>query len=72
MEVSAHVYSFDSKDELSKFIASEMIDTSEAIKILQCSRQNLNDLVRRGKLTPIRSLSKTKIFFKEDILARIK
>ncbi|WML33218.1 helix-turn-helix domain-containing protein [Clostridium sp. OS1-26] len=66
------MFSFNSKEELAQFIASEVVDTSKAAELLQCSRQNLNDLVKRGKLTPIRSLSKTKIFFKEDILARLK
>ncbi|WML35359.1 helix-turn-helix domain-containing protein [Clostridium sp. OS1-26] len=66
------MFSFNSKEELAQFIASEIVDTSEAAELLQCSRQNLDDLVKRGKLTPIRSLSKTKIFFKEDILARLK
>lgn len=66
------MYSFNSKEELSKFISENIVDTSEAMALLNCSRQNIDDLVKRNKLTPIRSLSKTKIFFKEDILARLK
>lgn len=65
------MYNFNSKEELAKFIASEVVDTSEATELLNCSRQNLDNLVKRGKLNPIRSLSKTKLFFKEDILARL-
>lgn len=65
------MFNFNSKEELAKFIASEVVDTSEAAELLQCSRQNLDNLVKRGKLTPIRSLSKTKLFFKEDILSRL-
>lgn len=63
------MYMFSSKDELSKFIASEVVNTTEAIDLLQCSRQDLVDLVQSGKLTPIRSMVKTKIFFKEDVLS---
>lgn len=66
------MYSFNSKEELSKFISENIVDTSEAMALLNCSRQNIDDLVKRNKLTPIRSLTKTKIFFKEDILARLK
>lgn len=66
------MYSFNSKEELSKFISENVVDTSEAMALLNCSRQNIDDLVKRNKLTPIRSLSKTKIFFKEDILDRLK
>lgn len=66
------MYTFNTKEELAKFIASEVIDTSEAAALLNCSRQNIDGLVKRGKLVPIRSLSKTKIFFKEDVLSHLK
>lgn len=66
------MYSFETREDLSKFIASEIVDTSETLKILNCSRQNLDMLVKRGKLIPIKELSKTKIFFKDDVLARVK
>lgn len=66
------MYTFDTKSDLTKFIASAIVDTSEAMELLGCSRQNIDDLVKREKLIPIRSLSKTKIFFKDDILERIK
>ena len=62
-------YNFDTREDLSKFIASEVVDTSMATGILDCSRQNIDDLVKRGKLVPICSLSKTKIFFREDVEA---
>lgn len=61
------MYTFNSREDLSRFIASEIIDTSEACEILDCSRQNVDDFVKREKLIPIRSMSKTKIFFKEDV-----
>lgn len=66
------MFPINSKEELIKFLNSETVDTSEAIKLLNCTRQNLDDLIKRGKLTPIRVFSKTKIFLKEDILARLK
>lgn len=63
------VYTFNSREELVKFIASEIIDTSEAIKILDCNKGNIDDFIKKGKLVPICSLSKTRIFFKEDVEA---
>ncbi|KZR57889.1 hypothetical protein [Pseudobacillus badius] len=62
--------SFNNKEELIKFIKDEVINTTESTEILGCTRQNLNNLVQRGVLTPIKELHKDKLFFKSDILAR--
>lgn len=45
-------------------------DTSEAMRILGCSRQNISDLVRRGKLTPRKVTSHLTLFLRSDVLAR--
>lgn len=60
------------REELEKFIIDNVINTTEAIAILGCSRQNLFSLVERGKIKPIRELPKDKWFFKSDILVRVK
>lgn len=65
-------YKINSKEELAIFIASEVINTSEAAALLNCSRQNIGDLIKRGKLKPIKVFAKDKLFFKSDILYRIK
>jgi predicted site-specific integrase-resolvase len=65
------MYQFMTKEELSKFIAAEIINSSEAIELLGCSRQNLNDLIQRGKIVPIKEMKRDRLFFKEDIMARI-
>lgn len=64
------MYSFNSKKELAEFIANEVIETRDAAKILGCTRQNIDDLVKRGKLKPIKTLYQGRLFFKEDVLAR--
>lgn len=66
------MYTFNSREELAAFIVSEVINTSEAREILGCSRQNIDDLIKRGKLIPIRILAKDKWFFKSDVLSRKK
>lgn len=66
------MYNFDSDEILKSFIASEVINTSEAASILNCSRQNIDDLVRRGKLVPIKIYPRDKLFFKPDVEARVK
>ncbi|CCJ33085.1 helix-turn-helix domain-containing protein [Caloramator australicus] len=61
---------FNSREELERFIQNEIVDTSEALEILGCSRQNLNDLIKRGKIKPIKEMKRDRLFFKSDILAR--
>ncbi len=63
---------FESRDDLIKFIQEELIDTSEAAQILGCSRQNISDLIKRGKLKPVKILRQERVFFRADILARLK
>lgn len=62
--------SFESKEELAAFIATEIINTSEALEILGGSRQNLNSFVKRGKLHPIKEMVRDRLFFKSDVLER--
>ena len=37
------------------FVRRRLLSTAEAAQMLGCSRQNINDLTKRGKLHPIRS-----------------
>jgi len=64
-------YTFESDSELIVFINENVITTMEVAALLNCSRQNIDDLVRRGKLTPIRKTQRDKWFLKSDILARL-
>ncbi|MBU3171334.1 helix-turn-helix domain-containing protein [Clostridium estertheticum] len=60
-------YEFETKDELIKFLASEVLTTPEARELLDCSRQYLSQLVSKGKIIPIKVLSRESLFFKEDL-----
>ncbi|EJS70479.1 hypothetical protein ICW_01948 [Bacillus wiedmannii] len=64
------MYKFETKEELIKFVNDEIVNTSEALEILECSRQNLNKLVKSGTLVPIKEMVRDRLFFKEDILKR--
>ncbi|MCH5460839.1 DNA-binding protein [Bacillus thuringiensis serovar silo] len=64
------MYKFETKDDLISFIQSEVINTSEALEILGCSRQNLNQMVQKERVKPIKDLPRDRLFFKEDILKR--
>jgi len=65
------MYQFNSKNELFKFLSGNIINTNEATKILNCTRQNIDDLVRRGKLTPIKVFPRDRLFLKEDVITRL-
>ncbi|MBG9467722.1 transcriptional regulator [Bacillus thuringiensis] len=62
------MYKFETKDDLIRFIQDEIVNTSEALDILGCSRQNLNVMVQKGKVKPIKEMSRDRLYFKEDIL----
>lgn len=50
------------------YIQTNVIDTSTAASLLHCSRQNILDLVKRGKLKPIMALKNNYLFLREEIL----
>lgn len=54
-----------------QYLASERImDSAEAAEKLGCSKQNIDDLVRRGKLHPVKEGQKYRLFLKSDISER--
>lgn len=59
-----------SLEDFCRFIKQRVINASEACQILSCSRQNIDDLVRRGKLHPIRKDAKYKLFLKNEVMQR--
>lgn len=64
------MYKFETKEELTNFIKDEIVNSSEALDILGCSRQYLNKLVKEEKLIPIKEMVRDRLFFKQDILNR--
>lgn len=59
-------------DALISFSEENIISTSEAMEILGCSRQNIDDLVKRGRLTPAKIKGPSKMFLKSDVRALLK
>lgn len=57
-------------EELRSFIKEKIVNTNEAAEILSCTRQNIDRLVKNGKLIPIVIYPRDKIFLKADILER--
>ena len=52
------------------FVAHRVINATEAAEILGCSRQNVIDLTKRGKLHPLKTSDKNTLYLKSEILKR--
>lgn len=52
------------------FVTHRVINAAEAADILGCSRQNIVDLTKRGKIHPIKSSEKNTLYLKSEILKR--
>lgn len=65
-------YQFNNREELELFIKEELVNTADVMQMLNCSRQNVFDLIKRGKLRPVKETPKERLFLKSDILARVK
>jgi predicted DNA-binding transcriptional regulator AlpA len=59
-----------SAGDFKNFVIHRVITAAETAEILGCSRQNIDDLVKRDKLHPIKSSAKTTLFLKSEILKR--
>lgn len=56
--------------DFQNFVAQRVVNATEAAKILDCSRQNIIDLTKRGKIHPIKSSEKNTLYLKSEILKR--
>jgi hypothetical protein len=52
------------------FVQNRVINATQACQILDCSRQNIDDLIKRDKLHPIRTDDKHKLFLKNEVYQR--
>jgi hypothetical protein len=57
--------------DFKSFVSMRIINTAEAAELMECSRQNIEDLVRRGKLHPVKVDAKSKLFLKSEIQQRL-
>ncbi|MBR5088628.1 MAG: helix-turn-helix domain-containing protein [Ruminiclostridium sp.] len=59
-----------SSGDFTRFVQFRVINAAEAAELLNCSRQYINELVKKKKLTPIKSSDKNTLFLKSDVLKR--
>lgn len=57
-------------EDFRKYISSRVVNTAEVVELLECSRQNVNDLVKRKKLVPVKKNQKNTLFLKSEVLQR--
>ena len=60
-----------SPDDFIGFVSDRIVSTAEAAELMGCSRQNINELAKHGKLHPVRTELKTTFFMKSEILRRL-
>lgn len=58
------------REDFLSFVETRIVNTAEAAGLLECSRQNVGDLVRRGMLHPVKADEKNTLFLKTEILQR--
>lgn len=58
-----------SEADLQNIFIQLYVSGTEACKMLRCSKQYLNQLVKKGKLKPVCSIGRQNVFLKRDIEA---
>lgn len=59
-----------SPDDFISFVKNRVVNGAEAAQLLNCSRQNIDDLSKRDKLHPIKTNAKNKLYLKSEIEER--
>lgn len=55
------------RQQIIDLLNNDIVDTVEARELLGCSRQYINELVKKEKLIPLKKTSKYTLFLKEDV-----
>lgn len=55
-------------DDIMKFASDQVIGSSEVSKLLNCTRQYVNELTQKGTLVPLKKDSNNTLFYKDDVL----
>lgn len=59
------------KADFVRFCQAELLSTIETAQLLQCTRQNIDSLVRRQRLHPVKCYAKNKLFLRSDVMRRM-
>lgn len=53
--------------DFKSFVTNRIVDSNESAKLLNCTRQNIEDLTKNNKLHPIKSSDKYRLYLRSDI-----
>lgn len=56
--------------EIQSFVSNSTLDSAQAAAELECSKQNIDDLVKRGKLHPVKEGQRYRLFMKSEVEER--
>lgn len=59
-----------SLSDFREFVLQRVINSAEAAELLDCSRQNIADLIKRNKLHPIKMSEKNTLLLKSEVMKR--
>jgi len=59
-----------SLSDFRSFIQHNLLTTNEASVLLGCTRQNIEDLIKRDKLHPLRTFPNGKLFLRSEVAQR--
>lgn len=54
-------------EDFKAFLSRELVDTAGAAELMGCTRQNIQDLVRRGRMKPVVTLRNNFLFLRSEI-----
>ena len=57
-----------SQDDFICFAKNNLLDTTECCEVLDCSRQNISYMVKRGQLEEVKANVKGNLYQKGDVL----
>ncbi|HFK1717448.1 TPA: DNA-binding protein [Bacillus cereus] len=60
-------YDLKSREEVEDFIRNEVLTAPEAIEILSITRARMSQLIKQGKITPVKKLDKVSLFLRVDV-----
>lgn len=59
------------REDFVRFCQVQLLSTTETAQMLRCTRQNIDSLVRRQRLRPVKCYAKNKLFLRSDVLRRM-
>lgn len=59
---------FKDQQEMNEWVSENILFTSEAMEIMNCTRQNLHNFVQKGRLVPVKTVGRDRLFLRSDVL----